>query len=153
MNGREDKLENDLFFVCSFIEAVARKTKNVRKEIVNRFGLAAMEHLLELADIYHCENMDKLVSEFIEKYSIPTGIFDNIADCRYRVPTYFDIGKVYKRLIVSVAQYKNISYSAALMEVYCSWISPKIDDYNSSMYFENPDYLFQSYLAGEPLKD
>ncbi|MDR2346529.1 MAG: hypothetical protein LBE18_10715 [Planctomycetaceae bacterium] len=125
----------------------------VRKEVVNRFGLAAIEHLLELADIYHCEDMDKLVSDFVEKYSIPTGIFDNVADCRYHVPTYFDIGKVYKRLIAAVAGYKNIPYSNALTEVYSSWISPQIDAYNSSMYFENPDYLFQSYLAGEPLKD
>ncbi|MDR2652100.1 MAG: hypothetical protein LBC68_07265, partial [Prevotellaceae bacterium] len=123
------------------------------KEIVNRLGISTIEHLLELADIYHCEAMDKLVSEFVEKYAVPVGMFDNVTDCRYRVPTYFDIGKVYKRLIVAISRYKNLSYSNALMEVYCSWISPKIDDYNSSMYFENPDYLFQSYLAGEPLKD
>ncbi|MDR1925196.1 MAG: hypothetical protein LBQ66_12565 [Planctomycetaceae bacterium] len=153
MTGREAKTENDLFFVCSLIESVARKTKNMRKDIVNKLGLATIRHYLELADVYHCESMDNLVLELVEKCSIATGTFDNVADCRYRVPTPFDIGKVYKRLIVSVAQNKNFAFSDALMDVYNSWISPKIDDYNSSMYFENPDYLFQSYLAGEPLKD
>ena len=38
-----------------------------------------------------------------------------------------------------------------LIEVFNSWISRKIENFNSSMYFENPDYIFQSYLAGDVL--
>lgn len=30
----------------------------------------------------------------------------------------------------------------ALIKVYNSFLSEKIDDYNSSMYYENPFYLF-----------
>jgi hypothetical protein len=41
----------------------------------------------------------------------------------------------------------------ALWEVYNSWIPPALDDLNSSMYFENPDYIFLSYLEGQPLMD
>jgi hypothetical protein len=37
------------------------------------------------------------------------------------------------------------------MEVYNSWLSRRIEDFNSSMYYENPDYLYQSYLKGEAL--
>ena len=33
MNGREDNKLNDLFFVCSLIEYVARKTKNERVQL------------------------------------------------------------------------------------------------------------------------
>ena len=68
MNGREDRKLNDLFFVCSLIEYVARKTKNERKIIVNALGHTGLEHFYDLAEVYHCENIDKVTSEIINKY-------------------------------------------------------------------------------------
>jgi len=41
----------------------------------------------------------------------------------------------------------------ALYEVYTSWISDKISDYNCSMFYESPEYLYLSYVEGEPLRD
>lgn len=35
MNGLEDQKENDLFFTCSLIEYIGRKTHNKRSVIVN----------------------------------------------------------------------------------------------------------------------
>ena len=151
MTGREDRRENDLFFVCSLIEAIGRKTKNHRRVVVNAFGIAEIRHLLELADVYHSENMEKLIDNLTEKYHIPQGTFDNVSTCRYAVPSIFDIGKVYKRLIVAVSQTKGIDFPDALIEVYNSWIADRLDDYNSSMFFENPEYIYQSYLIGQPL--
>ena len=58
---------------------------------------------------------------------------------------------VYKRLILNVSETQGISPEEALEEVYTSWISEKIDDYNSSMYYESPQYLSASYYAGEAL--
>jgi hypothetical protein len=97
--------------------------------------------------------MEKLVDEAVARHGIAEGTFDNVAACLYRVPTVFDIAKVYKRLIVAVATHRGIPLVGAVLEVYGSWVSGAIDDYNSSFYFENPDYVFQSYLAGEPLDD
>jgi len=151
MTGREESKENDLFFVCSLIESIGRKTKNHRRVVVNALGPAKIRHLLELADVYHSENMDKLVDELTEKYGIQPGTFDNVTACQYNVPTHFDIAKVYKRLIAAVAQEKNTDFSTALFEVYNSWIADKLDDYNSSMFYENPEYIYQSYQTGQPL--
>ena len=36
--GREPAKDNDLFFVCSLIDYIARKTKNTRAEVVNALG-------------------------------------------------------------------------------------------------------------------
>lgn len=36
--GRESAKDNDLFFTCSLIDYIARKTKNTRREIVNELG-------------------------------------------------------------------------------------------------------------------
>lgn len=33
--GRESAKDNDLFFTCSLIEYIARKTKNRRKDVVS----------------------------------------------------------------------------------------------------------------------
>jgi len=36
--GRENKRDNDLFFTCSLIEYISRKTKNIRADVVNKLG-------------------------------------------------------------------------------------------------------------------
>jgi hypothetical protein len=77
MTGREYKNANNLFFLCSLIEYIGRKTKNHRNVVVNAIGI--------------------------------------------------------------------------LSEVYNSWLSRKIEDFNSSIYYESTEYLFQSYLKGENL--
>jgi hypothetical protein len=37
------------------------------------------------------------------------------------------------------------------LEVYNSWLSRKLEDYNSSLYYENPGYLYASYAKGDVL--
>ena len=146
--GREGKKDNDLFYICSLIDYIARKTKNVRSYVVNQLGKDRLEKIYDLADVYHCDNMDKVSDDFIKEANIANGVFDNEGESMYAIPSYWDIGKVYKRLIKQVAQDKNISIIDALIQVYNSFISPKIDDYNSSVYYENPSYLFESYKEG-----
>jgi len=151
MTGREDKNANNLFFLCSLIEYVGRKTTNHRNVIVNAIGKDKLQHLLDLADIYHNENIEKLTAELIEKHNIQNGKFDNITTAKYSVPTHWDIGKVYKRLIIHVSERGNKPLIETLIEVYNSWLSRKIEDFNGSVYYESPEYLFQSYLTGESL--
>jgi hypothetical protein len=149
--GREKKEYNDLFFLCSLIEYIARKTKNHRDVVVTAIGKDRLRHIYELADVYHCENIDKISDELVERHHIPRGVFDNVADCRYGIPTHWDIGKVYKRLIAAVCENQHREIMDSLIEVYCSWISRKIENYNSSAYYENPDYLYASYAEGSML--
>ena len=143
--GRESRKDNDLFFTCALIDYIARKTKNTRAAVVNALGKERLERIYELADVYHCDNIDRVSDDFIEEAGIQAGTFDNVADCKYAIPSHWDIGKVYKRLIKQVAEEEKISVIKALIKVYNSFLSPKIDDYNSSMYYENPSYLFECY--------
>ena len=145
--GRMSQKDNDLFFTCALIDYIARKTKNTRTYVVNRLGKEKISKIFELAGIYHCDNPDRVCDDFIESAHIETGSFDNIADCGYAVPSYWDIGKVYKRLIKMVAEDKKTDVIDALFEVYNSFISPAIDDYNSSFYYENPLFIFECYKA------
>lgn len=149
MNGREDKKANDLFYTCSLIEYIARKTKNKRADIVNALGKASITKIYDLADVYHSDNIETVSDEFIEESRISYGSFDNVSAARYAVPSYWDIGKVYKRLILGIAKEKDISIIDALMEAYNSFVSDKIDDYNSSFYYEAPQNILNAYMDGK----
>lgn len=149
MVGREDPKENDLFFTCSLIEYIARKTKNKKSYIVDALGKETIEKIYDLADVYHCENIDKICDEFIDKGKINKGNFDNIKLAKYSIPSYFDMGKVYKRLILGIAREKNISVIDAFFEAYHSFVSDKIDDYNSSFYYDSPQNILNAYIYGK----
>ncbi len=91
-----------------------------------------MEKMYGLADIYHSDNIDRVSDDFIEEAGMTSGSFDNVRACGYAIPTHWDIGKVYKRLIKQVAEYEKTSIIDALIKVYNSFISAKIDDYLKS---------------------
>ncbi len=148
MNGREDPKENDLFFTCSLIDYIARKTGNKRRTVVNLLGRDLIEKIYDLADVYHSDNIDKVSEDFIEQANIPEGDFDNVSACRYAVPSHWDIGKVYKRLVLGIAKEEGISVVDAVIKAYTSFVSDKIDDYNSSFYYDAPQNILNAYLDG-----
>lgn len=149
MTGREKKEDNDLFFTCSLIDYIARKTKNKRSDIVDALGRASIEKIYDLADVYHSDNIETVSDDFIAKAGIMEGSFDNITDALYAIPSHWDIGKVYKRLILGIAKEKNLSVIDALFEAYHSFVSGKIDDYNSSFYYDAPQNILNAFLDGK----
>ncbi len=149
MIGREDTKENDLFFTCSLIEYIARKTKNRRGNVVNALGFQRLQKIYELADIYHSDNIDRVSDDFIAEAGIQKGDFDNVAAGKYSIPSHWDMGKVYKRLILGIARERDMDIIEALIDGYNSFVSEKIDDYNSSFYYDNPQNILNAYLYGE----
>lgn len=144
----KEQQQNDLFYLCSLIEYMGRKTKNPRGVVVEALGVKELKHIYDFADVYHCENIEKVATELVEKYNIPTGNYDNINNLSdINIPTYWDIGKVYSRMISTLAT-GTTELIPTLVSVYTSWISQKIDNYRSSMYYENNSYHTASFLAG-----
>lgn len=88
MNGRESKEANNLFFTCSLIEYIARKTKNKRSDTVDALGRTTIEKIYDLADIYHSGNIKTVSDDFIEKSDITVGSYDNVSAAKYAVPSY-----------------------------------------------------------------
>lgn len=146
----EPQNENDLFFVCSFVEYISRKTRNKKSYVLEKIGKETLQKIYDLAEVYHSENIEKVSDEIIEKAQIKPGNYDIISTCQYNVPTHWDIGKVYKRLILMVNNNEK-EYINTLYEVLSSWIIEKIDNYNSSMYYENPDYIYECFKEGKVL--
>ena len=87
VNGREEKKDNDLFFTCSLIDYIARKTKNKRNVVVNAIGKKQIEKIYDLADIYHSDNIERVSDDFIEQSGIKEGNFDNVKECNYAIPS------------------------------------------------------------------
>ena len=143
-NMGESQKDNDLFFVCSLIEHIARKTKNTKKYVVEKIGRENINKIYELAEVYHSENIEKVSDELIQKCNIENGDYDIVSKCQYRVPTIWELGRIYQSLIKMVNNNEN-EYIDTLLEVLTSWIIEKIDNYNSSMYYENPSYIYECY--------
>lgn len=142
------KEHNELLFICSLIDCIARKTKNKRFFVVENLGKEKLVKMCEQAAQYCCESLDKVSNNFIEECEIPSGCFDNVNECKYEIPSCNDIGKVYRRLIIRIMEEESVDVVEAIERAYHSFVSDKIDDYNSSFYYENPEYILQAYLQG-----
>jgi len=70
--------------------------------------------------------------------------------CKYTVPSIQAIGKEYQRLIIDVMD-KDSEVVTVLYDVFKSFISDEISDFNSSVYYSSPQYLKYSYLEGKLL--
>ena len=148
IKNREDKKHNDLFFTCGLIEYIARKTHNHPSVIVKSLGKEEIERIYEYADVFHCDNIDMVSDDFINDCHIPSGTFDNISECKYNIPTHWDLGKIYKRLILSVSEESGKDIVHTVIEVFSSGIVDLIENYNSSFYYDNPGSIYATYLNG-----
>lgn len=146
MNSYDD----DVFYVCTMIEYVARATHNKTKDIIAKLSDNDLMHEIKAACVNHCLSFEQVCDEWIEKYDIQDGMFDNISTCKYTIPSETSIGRVYQTLISSIC--KTIDELViTIRKVFSSFISDEISDFNSSVYYSNPDYIRCSYEAGELL--
>ena len=144
-----EKQKDDIDYVCSLIEFIARKTKNHRQDVIRHFSKADVERQLRLAEVNHCLSFEQVADELIEDYGISDGDFDTVKECRYDVPSFLSIGMLYQELVLSTM--KNEDAAQSIIDVFSSFISDEISDFNSNVYYTNPDYLRCSYLEGKML--
>lgn len=141
-----EKERNDFFYVCSLIEYIARQTKNKRRVIVEALGREGIEKQLYDAEINHCLSFEQVSDELISQYKITNGDFDTITDCKYAVPSFMDIGKLYSIMIEDCAG--SGEEVEELINIFSSFISDEISDFQTDVYYQNPSYLECSYRAG-----
>ena len=145
-----DEKYNDLFYVCALIEYTARKTKNHRSFVVEKLGIDGIDRQLRDAGVNHCLSFEQVSDEIIEKYDIKDGDFDTVSVCRYSVPDPVDIGKLYATIVKDKED--GTQEAEAVMKVFSSFISDQISNFNSDLYYQNPSYIEESYVAGELLR-
>ena len=62
---------HDMYYVCWLIERMHRTTQKPHREWVALLGKSRIQHYMELADVFHCENPDKIVGELAEEIGLP----------------------------------------------------------------------------------
>lgn len=130
--------KSNLFFVCSLIEEIGRQLKQPRSMVVKLLGKRVIRQLLRDADILHCEPLPKVAEDYIEKYKLPVGSYDNVGAARYAVPDAWTIGKVYARLAEDVTEE---DLASAVVRVYSKWTDKYLSDYNLPIYYQPRDYI------------
>lgn len=143
------KNDNALFYTCSLIEYISRKTKNYPKEVINYLD-DDLERIYNYEDVFHCEPIEKIADIFIQRSGIPYGDNDYVSKCKYLIPGYWDIGKVFERLIEDCCDGEDVFKT--IREVYNSWLASKIYNFNSDLYFQPRDYIYECYKAGRILE-
>lgn len=119
-----------------------------RDEIVAKLA-DDVKRIYDYADVFHCEPIEKVADDFIQKDAITNGDYDNVSRCRYAVPDYWDIGEVFARLIEDCYEEKNVMNG--IKEVYGSWLADKILNFNSDMYYQSREYIAACYKEGNVL--
>ncbi len=128
------------------IEYTACQTKNRRGMVVKALGEEGIRKQLYDAGVNHCLSFEQVSDEIIEQYGIIQGDFDTITGCKYSVPDFQDIGGLYSILIEDCAKPGEVV--SELMNIFTSFISDEISDFQTDVYYQNPSYLECSYQAG-----
>lgn len=142
----DEKRKDDIYYVCTMIEFVARATNNRRRDVVARLSKKNIEHQLKVAEVNHCLEFEQVSDEWIEQYGIPTGNYNTIKECKYTVPSVTAIGRVYQQLVIATAEANEEAQT--IIDVFSSFISDEISNFNSNVYYSSPDYLRCSYEEG-----
>ena len=79
-----EKQKDDVLYVCSLIETIARKTKNHRQDVIRHFTKADVERQLRLAEVNHCLSFEQVSDELIDDFNIPDGDFDTAQSAAIR---------------------------------------------------------------------
>ena len=112
------------------------KQKQRRSEVVKYLGKSIVKRIYDYADVFHCEPIEKTADEFISRCKIPKDSYDNVTKCRYEVPDYWTTGEVYERLIEDISDDNKDSIIEHILEVYSSWISDALSNYNTDLFYD-----------------
>lgn len=144
----DEKEKKDLFYVCILLEYIARKTANRRRDIIAYFDRDDIKREMCMADINEDLTFDEAADVLIADYQIVPGRFDTVRSCKFTVPSVISIGRVYQQLILDVRQ-PGEEIEQTLIQVFSSFLSDEISDFNANIYYSSPAYLKCCYLAGE----
>lgn len=146
----EEIEKNDVYFICYMVERVARRLHQHNHYAVNQIGKDNLEHLVSVANVLHAENPLAVEDDWIEEYGLTEGNFDIAAvdpELVTQIPSAFQMGKVYQRLIYDTMQ-PGESEVAGIIRVYNDKICDVIDNYNCSAYYEPSYVIARAYQNG-----
>ena len=77
---------------------------------------------------------------------IPVGNYDVAEKAKYSVPDYWDIGEVFARLVEDL--FDDDTVITGIKTIFQSWLTERILNFNSDLYYQPRDYLAECYREG-----
>lgn len=139
------KLNYDLVFVCGLIEHIGRQKFLPREDVVETLGRDELKNLLDYADVFHCQSLGDNLIELEERFQFNTGSFTTHINAQFRVPSEYQVGKVYAWLIQELFE----DLVDGILQIYKSPISHLIVDYNTHVIFTPIAELVEAYKEGK----
>ena len=109
-----EKQKDDVYYVCSLIEYIARKTKNHRQDIIHYFSKKDIDRQLRIAEVNHCLSFEQVSDEIIEDFGIKDGKFDTVKECKYEVPSVTSIGMLYQELVLTTMKNEDVARESSI---------------------------------------
>lgn len=139
---------NDVFFVASILEDVARQTDNRIGDIARQIGCEKIRFMLQDAEVAHCLSTEQNVAETVERYHIQNGNYRPFAFSKDFSPRSRQIGKVYARLVEDDEPNPE-KYPEKLYEILTSPFSERIANYNAATYYAPSNELHYLYTCSK----
>ena len=95
-----EKEKDNIYYVCTLLEYLSRKTHNDRKTIIEYFSKQDVEHLLYVAEVNHCLSFDQVSDELIEDFQIQSGNYDAETECKHTTSSVTSVGAAYQKLVL-----------------------------------------------------
>ena len=140
--------KDNVFFFCYLVELLMRHTLNSKPEIIKHMSRDYVLNILENEECYHVLPKERLICEQVEELKILKGRFNPVDKALYRVPPVTAMARLYAKLIFMM----DGDVVDNIFKVFSSDICNFIDDYNSSLYYENPEYIKECILVGEIIR-
>lgn len=141
-------MKDDIRFMCYVMEVLSRHTDNRKSDLICKMDKDYIMSLCPNKHIYATYSPKQLANEQIEKLGISDGLFSYIWWARYNIPSPVDMACLYSSLIYMFDGDPIDNFIKVMSSPICDYI----DDYNSSLYYENLLYIRDCIEAGRIIK-
>lgn len=115
--------EDDIHYVCSLLDFIARKTDNYISDVISYFNVNEISWHLKYAHVNHCATFDDIAEKVISNLQIHQGSFARKED----EPDFIEVGALYKTLVMSYCLYSKQTLEECIIKVLASPISKTLD--------------------------
>lgn len=139
--------DNDLFFVCWIVAKVAFETNNRCVDVVNSIDVDFLDRLYEYADVFHCENPDRMSYEILARSNLKNGDFFREEKVKFQ-----GIAGVFHNLIYDLNAegfYKGKDIMEIFRIVYNHPIGIEIENYRNCLYWQSPECVYECYVNND----
>lgn len=134
-----------MFYLCWLLERLHRSTNLQHNELVNIIGTDRLLHYYNYADVYHCENPDKVIGELVVDLGLPEPpLFHELPEER-KNPPFSKMAKSAARVINEIYGDDHVQ---GVYNYYTSFLPPILADTKNNLYWSSKEYLVACYKEG-----